>query len=69
MANQNSKRPDYRLYQVKGDQRDKAFWQPVGVAWAHTDGKGVTMTLDSIPLNGRITMREIAEREEGGSND
>lgn len=64
MTNQNSKQPDFRLYAVKGE--GKGFWQPIGAAWAHTDGKGVSIVLDCIPLNGRITMREASEREDQG---
>lgn len=64
MATQ-SNRPDFRAYLVKGEG-DKAFWQQIGVAWAHTDGKGISLSLDAMPANGRITLREIAEREIGG---
>jgi hypothetical protein len=58
-------RPDYRAYLVKGE-KEKAFWQPIGAAWAHTDGKGITINLDALPLDGRITLREFTERENGG---
>ena len=64
MSNKSNK-PEYRLYQVKGEG-ENSFWQPIGVAWAHTDGRGVSISLDAVPLNGRITMREIAEREDAG---
>ncbi len=65
MAKQNAKRPDFRVYLVKGEG-DNAHWTPIGAAWGHTDGKGMSINLDAIPLNGRLTLREITENENGG---
>lgn len=65
MATQNSTRPTHRLYVVKGEG-ENAHWTAIGAAWANRDGKGFSLDLDAVPLGGRIAMREIAEREEGG---
>ena len=60
-----SKLPTHRLYIVKGDDQN-ARWTAIGAAWANRDGQGYTIQLDALPTDGRIVMREIAEREEIG---
>lgn len=51
-----SKKPTHIAYNVK-DGREKAFWNPIGVAWAHGDGKGFTAELDCFPKDGKVTFR------------
>jgi hypothetical protein len=54
-----TKRPlPYRVSAVtKNGERD--FWQRIGAAWPHADGKGFNLDLDYLPLNGaRIVIRE-----------
>jgi hypothetical protein len=59
-------RPTHRLYQVTGDGPE-AFWREIGAAWPNKDGHGFNLSCDAIPLNGgRIVLREITERSEGG---
>ena len=62
MTNSTTNRPTHRLY------LDNAHWTPIGAAWVHKDGKGFSLSLDAMPLGGRITMREISERENGGQS-
>ena len=57
-----SNRPAYRLYSVTGDG-DNARWTDIGVAWKTRDGKGFTLNLNALPLNGRVVMREAASKE------
>ena len=33
----------------------------VGAAWAHKDGKGYTLQLETCPINGRIVLRTPLE--------
>jgi hypothetical protein len=33
-------------------------------AWAHKDGHGFNVTLDALPVNGRIVLREPKAEEE-----
>jgi hypothetical protein len=35
---------------------EKSFWNRVGVVWAHKDGKGYTLQLETCPINGRIVL-------------
>jgi hypothetical protein len=52
----SKKQPTHIAYQVR-DGNDKGFWTRIGVAWATKDGKGYTVQLDAVPLDGRIVLR------------
>lgn len=49
-------RPSHRLFNVTGEG-ESARWTDIGVAWATKDGKGFTIALNAMPLNGRVVMR------------
>ena len=42
----------------------KAFWTRIGSAWAHADGSGFNIQLDAVPIDGKITLRVPAEKDE-----
>jgi hypothetical protein len=47
-----------------GEHRKKrSVWTPVGAAWLNKDGKGFSVVLDVVPLDGRFMLREPLERE------
>ncbi len=54
-------KPTHIAYSVRdftnSDGEVKADWNRVGAAWLHKDGKGFDLTLDSVPLSGRIVLR------------
>lgn len=56
----NKNRPTHAIWQVQGEG-EKSRWTRVGSAWMHKDLKGANLKFDSIPLSGRVVMREIAE--------
>ena len=56
------KAPTHGVYVVQGEG-DKARWSRVGAAWLHGDKKGANLKFDSIPLNGRVVVREITEQD------
>ncbi|MFY9351150.1 MAG: hypothetical protein WBL20_04795 [Sphingobium sp.] len=60
----NNRKPAFRLYIVNGEG-EKAIWIPVGAAWSHQDGKGYSISLDAIPVTGRLVMRAASETSEG----
>jgi hypothetical protein len=61
-----STRPTHRLFAVTKGRSNKKFWQPIGALWAHNDGKGFSLKLDYLPLNGaEIAAREIGDQAEG----
>lgn len=53
------------VYVVEGEG-DNAFWTKIGAAWAHQDGKGFNIQLSSLPLNGRLVIREPKAAKEAG---
>lgn len=66
MSNQQSKlpgaKPTHRLFIVVGEGKT-AKWSELGAAWPHRDGSGFAITCTAIPLQGRIVMRAITERD------
>ena len=59
-----SKAPTHTAYQVRDGKDDKGFWTRIGAAWPHNDGKGFNVTLDSIPLDGKVVLRVVSEKKE-----
>ena len=54
-----SHQPDYIAYHVQQKGQDgKGYFHQVGAAWQHKDGKDYDVQLESMPVNGRITLRE-----------
>ena len=49
--------PDFHAWHVTS-KGDKGFWTKVGAAWPHKDGKGLSLQLDVMPMNGRIVLRQ-----------
>lgn len=46
-------------YTVKRSRKDKrAIWTRIGAAYPHEVGAGLTVVLDSMPLDGRIVLIE-----------
>lgn len=56
------KKPTHYAYQVR-EGKDKSFFTRIGVVFAHKDGQGFNILLDSIPLDGKVTLRNVAENE------
>lgn len=59
-----SKAPTHIAYQVKDREGTKGFWTRIGAAWAHGDGQGFNIQIESVPLDGRITLRVATEGKE-----
>lgn len=58
-------KPTHRLFLVTGKGKT-ANWIPIGAAWPNRDGEGFSIQYDALPLTGRIVMRVITERTDGG---
>lgn len=58
-----SKLPTYYAYQVRDREGKKPIWNRLGAAWAHNDGKGFSIQLESLPLDGRISLRDANDRK------
>ncbi|MES9971749.1 MAG: hypothetical protein ABW092_17075 [Candidatus Thiodiazotropha sp.] len=59
--NTYSKKPDFVAYTVQQSRDGKGYWNRIGAAWEHRDGKGVEIDLSSLPVDGRLTLREMRE--------
>ena len=57
----SGRKPDYIAYNVTEGRDGKGFFNKVGAAWPHKDGQGYELKLDSIPVDGRVTLRELRE--------
>lgn len=55
-------RPTHAIWQVQGEA-PRERWNRVGAGWMHKDLKGMRLVFDSMPLSGRVVVREIAEKE------
>ena len=59
--NQVSRKPDFIAYNVKETKQGKPIFNNIGAAWKHKDQQGYDLLLESMPVNGRITLRELRE--------
>ena len=59
-----SKTPTHVAYQVRDAGNGKSFWTRIGVAWQHKDSSGFNIQIESVPLDGRITLRVASEKKE-----
>jgi hypothetical protein len=61
----DSNKPSARAYTVReGSGKGKDFWTRIGSAWLHKDGKGFSVQLDALPVNGRLVLRAISDKGE-----
>lgn len=62
-----AKKPAFIAYQVRDnkaqDAKSKGFWNRIGAAWSNKDG-GLTLILESVPLDGRIVLQVPKEKDE-----
>ena len=59
----SGRKPDFIAYNVRESQDGKGYWNKVGAAWQHRDGQGYDIQLDSVPVDGRVTLRERREEQ------
>ena len=62
-------KPTHYAYHVTdrvqdGGEDKGGFWTKIGAAWPHRDRKGFNISIETIPLNGRIVLREREANEE-----
>jgi hypothetical protein len=64
MSNNNSKRPSHHVYTVRdGGEHGQDFWTRIGIAFAHNDGKGFSVILEALPVDGKLTIRTSEAKE------
>ena len=57
---QTGNAPTYIAYKVSNNN-EKSYWTRIGVAFAHNDANGFNIILESMPLDGKITLRAATE--------
>ena len=57
------KSPTHIAYHVR-ESNDKGFWTRIGAAWQHKDGKGFSLQLDVVPLDGKVSLRVVNETKD-----
>lgn len=62
------KAPDFIAFHVQS-KGEKAFWTKVGASWLHQDGNGMTLQLETLPINGRIVLRAPRDEQDIGARD
>lgn len=62
-SNNTKKAPSHAVYHVN-DRGEKSYWTRIGSAWQHADNKGFNVQIDSVPLDGRITLRVASEKKD-----
>ena len=57
-----SKAPSHIVYHVRNREGGEGFWTRIGSAWPHADGNGFNIQIETVPLDGRITLRVASEK-------
>lgn len=52
--------PTHIAYQVREGAKQN-YWTRIGAGWTHKDGKGFSIFLDCIPMDGQISVRLASE--------
>ena len=58
------KTPSHAAYHVRDRNGGDAIWTRIGSAWQHADSKGFNIQIETVPLDGRISLRVPSEKSE-----
>lgn len=59
MSSSSNKEPSHFVYTVReGGQNSTDYWTKIGVTFSHNDGKGFSVILEALPVDGKLTIRE-----------
>lgn len=61
--NAKSKAPALIAYSVDEVNQDERYWTRIGAAWPHGKGKGFTIQLNAVPLDGKVVLMEPKPKE------
>lgn len=59
---QGGGKPSHIAYHVRDTEEGGSYFNRVGAAFAHKDGEGYSVILDSMPVDGRVTLRTLQDR-------
>ncbi|MGE0769603.1 MAG: hypothetical protein AB7L90_24445 [Hyphomicrobiaceae bacterium] len=63
-----SNKPTHRILAVTR-RGEKSYWQDIGCAWTQKDGKGFSLKLEYLPLNGGDIMLREADAADASTAD
>ena len=63
-----SNKPTHRILAVTR-RGEKSYWQDIGCAWTQKDGKGFSLKLEYLPLNGGDIMLREADAAKASTAD
>ena len=72
MSNENQKQsrsPSHIAYHVREGEDQKSYFNRIGSVWPHKDGEGFNIQLDSVPVDGRVTIRSVQDRAQDGKEN
>ena len=49
-------RPTHIAYHVR-QVGEQSYWERIGAAWQHRDGKGFNIELSCLPVDGKLALR------------
>ncbi len=59
-----AKAASHIAYHVRDRKGGDAIWTRIGSAWQHADAKGFNIQIETVPLDGRISLRVPSEKTE-----
>jgi hypothetical protein len=59
-----AKAPAFIAYHVRDREGSKGVFTRIGAAWPHKDGKGFSIQIDAVPLDGRVTLRIASDQKD-----
>jgi hypothetical protein len=62
--------PTLYAYAVKDRGRgQKAIWTRIGAAWPHEKGRGYSLQLEALPIDGRLVLTEPKADDQGDGQE
>ncbi len=64
MTKAANNKPSHNVYTVRdGGEHGTDYWTKIGVAFAHNDGKGFSVMLEALPIDGKLTIRTAEPKD------
>lgn len=64
----NSQQMAFRAFTVVKREGAEDFWLPIGAAFRHSDGEGLNLVLQALPIDGRVVLR-VPKDDDAQSSD
>ena len=61
LEKRETRKPDMLASSKKKGRDGKTYYNNVGIGFTHDDGKGCDIYLDSVPVDGKITLRALRQ--------